>query len=383
MRIGIDCRTILNPKAGNRAGIAHYTYYLVKALLAYDKLDEFVLLLDHSAREIVKEFLEPNSTVLFFSFSQYRKYLPFVYSHLFSALNVRKQKLDVFHSPANVVPLGYRGPFTVTVHDLAIYRHPDLFPSKQGFSVKYLVPKTVDRADRIIAVSESTKKDVQEFFEVPEDKISVVYEGVLSERYETRSKAEISSLRSRFGISGDYLLFVGTLEPRKNLIRLLEAFYLFLERRPDLKDTIQLVITGGKGWLYDSIFEEVESRKLGNRVIFTGYLATEELTSLYTNALASIYPSLYEGFGLPVLEAMSAGLPVITSNTSSMPEVAGSAALLVDPLDTEGLSRSLEKVIDDKDLRSELSRKGRRQAKLFSWQRAAEETLKVYKSIKK
>jgi len=381
MRIGIDCRTILNPKAGNRAGIAHYTYYLVKSLLALNKLDEFVLFFDHSARDIVKEFLEPNSTIRFFSFSQYRRYLPFVYSHLFSAINVRREKLDVFHSPANVVPLGYRGPFTVTIHDLAIYRHPELFPSKQGFSVKYLVPKTVQRADRIIAVSESTKRDVQEFFEIPEEKISVVYEGVLYERFNTTNKEEIEKLRAQFGITGNFLLFVGTLEPRKNLIRLLEAFYLLLERSSGFKDSVQLVVTGAKGWLYDSIFEEVESRKFGQRVIFTGYLNAAEIAALYVNAYAFVYPSLYEGFGLPVLEAMAAGTPVITSNVSSMPEIAGSAALLLDPIDIEGLSSAIERVLGDPELRSELSRKGRMQAKRFSWKRCAEETLAVYRSV--
>lgn len=382
MKIGIDCRTILNPQAGERAGIAHYTYHLVKSLLALDKIDEFVLFFDHRARNIVKEFLEPNTSIRFFTFSRYKKYLPFVYSHILSASTVAAQNLHVYHSPANVSPAGYSRPFVVTIHDLAIYRDPSLFPSRQGFSIKYLVPRSLSRAQHIIAISESTKKDVQEFFSVKPEKISTIYLGVEHERFASADSSSIERVRASCGIKRDYLLFVGTLEPRKNLIRLLEAFYTLLSRRPELIDRYQLVLAGSPGWLYEEIFEEVKSRGLESSVVFPGYVPASDVPALYAGASLFVYPSLYEGFGLPVLEAMAAGVPVISSSVSSLPEITGDAAVLVDPLDVEGLAMALERLIASPALREEYGRRGQERAAYFSWRRCAERTLEVYRSIR-
>ncbi|MBI4053891.1 MAG: glycosyltransferase family 4 protein [Candidatus Doudnabacteria bacterium] len=383
MRIGIDCRTILNPDAGEKAGVAHYTYHLVKTLLAQDKLDEFVLFFDHRARDIFRNFLEPNTIIRFFSYSKYKKYLPFVYSHILSASTLDAEKLQVYHSPANVVPLRYRGKYIVTVHDLAIYREPRVFPARQGFSIKYLVPKSVQRADRVIAVSNSTKKDIQEFFGVPEQKISVIYEGVDHARFS--APHDISKVREHlkntYQITKDYILFVGTLEPRKNLIRLLEGFYQLVSRQPQIKKRYQLVLAGAKGWLYDEIFEEAKNRNLQDMVIFPGYLPIHDLPKLYQGATFFVYPSLYEGFGLPVLEAMAAGTPVITSNNSSLVELAGGACELVDPYDTEGMSRALQRLVEDVDYRRKLSKRGKARAREFSWEKCAQETLAVYRGV--
>ncbi|PIR97672.1 MAG: glycosyltransferase family 1 protein [Candidatus Doudnabacteria bacterium CG10_big_fil_rev_8_21_14_0_10_41_10] len=385
MRIGIDCRTILNPEAGNRAGVAQYTYQLVKTLLKIDKLDEFVLFFDHRARGVVKEFLEPNTKIRFFTFSEYKKYLPFFYSHVLTASNIGHEKLDVYHSPANIIPFRYNGKFCVTVHDLAIYRRPDLFPSGQGFSVKYLVPRSINNAAKIIAVSESTKKDVEIFFKVDPKKIKVIYEGVDHDRFVPGDKTEKlpEDLKRKYKISQQYILFVGTLEPRKNLIRLLEAYYQLTQKSLEFKDHYQLVLVGSKGWLYDEIFEEVENRNLQNNVVFPGYLVASDLPKLYAHATAFVYPSLYEGFGLPVLEAMASGTPVITSSVSSMPEIAKDAGLLVDPLDVEGLANAMEKIITDKSLQAELSEKGKKRSEKFSWEKCARETLEIYREVGK
>jgi len=383
MRIGIDCRTILNPQAGEKTGIAHYTYYLVKSLLKLNRLDEFVLFFDHRAKNIVKEFLEPNTTIRFFTYSEYKKYLPFFYSHILTASNIDREKLDVYHSPANIVPLRYSGKFCVTIHDLAIYQRPDLFPSRQGFSIKYIVPRSIKSAQKIIAVSESTKNDVEKYFNIAPEKIKVIHEGVDYVKFnpDIASAETLSGVRQKYGIDRDYVLFVGTLEPRKNLIRLLEAYYKLLGNRPEYNKKYQLVLAGGKGWLYDEIFEEVENRGLKNSVVFTDYLPAEDLPALYSNAKVFIYPSIYEGFGLPVLEAMSCGVPVITSNVSSMPEIAGNAAVLVDPLDIDGIASSLEKLLDNEEMRKEYGLAGRRRAENFSWEKCAQETMKLYKEI--
>lgn len=383
MRIGIDCRTILNPKAGNLAGIAHYTYYLVKNLLKADKLNEYVLFFDHRAKDIIHEFLEPNTSIRFFKYSQYKRFLPFIYSHMLTASTLDQEKLHVYHSPANIVPVRYKGKFCVTVHDLAIYRRPDLFPSRQGFSVKYIVPQSIDGASRIIAVSNSTKNDIVQFFEVDEAKVQVIYEGVEAQRFQLDSSHPdmLAQVMAKYDISRDYLLFVGTLEPRKNLIRLLEAFYELLKRRPEIAKRYQLVLAGGKGWLYEEIFEEVTNRGLDEHVVFTGYLPAEDIPRIFAAATGFVYPSMYEGFGLPVLEAMAAGVPVITSNVSAMPEVAGEATLLVDPLDIEGISRAMERLLSDDELRRSLSEKGRARAQGFTWEKCAKETMEVYKVV--
>ncbi|OGE81748.1 MAG: hypothetical protein A2826_02985 [Candidatus Doudnabacteria bacterium RIFCSPHIGHO2_01_FULL_43_23] len=383
MRIGIDCRTILNPSAGEKAGIAHYTYHLVKSLLDLDKTDDFVLFFDIRARDVAKEFIRANVKIVFFTFSEYKKYLPFFYSHVLVASNIISEKLDVYHSPANIIPLRYSGKFCITTHDLAIYRRPDLFPKSQGFSLKYIVPRSIHQAKKIIAVSESTKRDIQEFFSVDQKKVKVIHEGVDHQRFSQSSTIENSKeyLGEKYNIRNEYLLFVGTLEPRKNLIRLLEAFYRLLAGNPNYKSKYQLLLAGSLGWLYDTIFDEVKNRGLGENVLLPGYVDAEDLPTLYRNATIFIYPSLYEGFGLPVLEALTSGTPVITSDSSSMPEIAGDAALFVDPVDVEGMVSAMRRFLEDEKLRSNYSERALLQAKKFSWEKCARETLDVYREV--
>ncbi|MCL5436115.1 MAG: glycosyltransferase family 4 protein [Patescibacteria group bacterium] len=383
MRIGIDCRTILNPSAGEKAGIAHYTYHLVKALLRLNRADEFMLFFDHRAKNIYRDFLEPNTVIRFFTYSEYKKYLPYLYSHILAASNLTAEKLDIYHSPANVVPLGYKGKYVVTIHDLAIYRDPGIFPSRQGFSIKYLVPKSLNRARKVIAVSESTKKDVLDFFKIPDERVQVIYEGVDHQRFnqETDPDATREYLRQKYRIKKSFLLFVGTLEPRKNLIRLLEAVYLLSKQDPQFLKQYQLVLAGSPGWLYKEIYEEVKSRHLESCVVFTGYLPAEDVPKFYATAESFVYPSLYEGFGLPILEAFSAGVPVVTSNTSALAEVSGGAAILVDPLDIDGLARAVHKTLRDLKLREDLKARGRKRASEFSWEKCAQETMELYRQV--
>jgi glycosyltransferase involved in cell wall biosynthesis len=371
----------LNPSAGERAGISHYTYHLVKSLLALDRTDDFVLFFDARAQGVAREFLKPNTKIVFFTFSQYKKYLPFVYSHVLAASKIASQNLDIYHSPANVIPLRYAGKFCITTHDLAIYRRPDLFPKNQGFALKYIVPRTIHRAKKIIAVSEFTKREIQEFFPVDEKKIRVIYEGADHQRFFKALPDENSReyLKTKYKIRNEYLLFVGTLEPRKNLIRLLEAFYKMLSNNSGYKSKYQLLLAGTKGWLYDSIFDEVKNRGLEHNVLFPGYIDAKDLPLLYKNAKFFVYPSLYEGFGLPVLEAMACGVPVITSNASSLPEIVGDAALLVDQLDVDGLTGAMQRFLEDEKFRTGYSEKALLQAKKFSWEKCAKETLEVYK----
>ncbi|MFH1171420.1 MAG: glycosyltransferase family 1 protein [bacterium] len=374
MRIGIDCRTILNPGLGEYAGVGHYTYLLVKHLLEIDKENEYVLFFDYRMSD-VGEFEQANVKVWRFPFSQYQKFLPFSYSHMLITAMILKTRLDVFHSPANVLPLSYPGRSVITIHDLAIYRNPEWFPG-QLFSTRLLVPQSVRKARHIIAVSESTKRDLKDIFHVPSSKISVVYEAPFVVPINVKDR-NVNTVK-KFKIQCPYFLFLGTIDPRKN-IRMLVAAFLKLRANP-LFANHQLVIAGGKGYKADDILESVEQHR-AEGVHYVGYLTHNEKLDLVRRSLCFVFPSLYEGFGLPVLEAMRMGVPVITSNTSSLPEVAGNAAVLVDPTSMQALRSAMARIATNGVLRTNLVRRGYEQAKKFQWEDVARKTLAIYQNV--
>jgi glycosyltransferase involved in cell wall biosynthesis len=377
MKIGIDCRTILNPKGGEGAGVGHYTYYLVRSLLEHDRKNSYVLFFDRRLPDI-SLFSRPNAEVKYFPFSQYNRFLPFAYSHMLISAYLMKEGLDVFHSPITSVPLTYPKKTVVTVHDLAIYKNPAWFPS-QIFSTKLLVPRSLKTADRVIAVSESTKHDLQEIFNVPSRKIKVIYEGVDVKKIPLKSK-KLDSIDS-FKIARKFIFFVGTLEPRKNLVVLLRAYKKLLQSGGELAG-YQLVIAGAEGYKSEDVFTEIKTLGLGKQVRYVGYVTKNQKIELLKRAACFVFPSSYEGFGLPILEAMALGTPVATSNISSLPEVAGRAAILFDPEKEQTIVNALRKVLGDKQLHDKLSQAGVKQAGNFSWERCARETVKVYESLK-
>ncbi len=389
MRLGIDCRKILNPESGEQAGIAHYTYFLVKHLLACDKKNHYTLFFDKRVAS-VKEFEGSNVKAHIVPFSQYKKYLPFAYSHLLFSGELEEARLDLFHSPFPIIPLRYKGASVITVHDMAIYHHPEWFPgaAKQILSTKVLVPRAIKQAKRIISVSEFTKRDVMDLFKVSEEKITVIPEGVAQEDL----RFKISDLRfsahggSAFGgkIQKPYILFLGTIEPRKNIKTIIDAFVdLQKSKIINLKSkiNIELLIAGGKGWNNEEIFKAIKAA--GPSVRHLGAVSHEEKLALMSHAAVFVWPSLWEGFGLPVLEAMSLGVPVITSNTTSLPEVVGEAALTIDPENKDELGNALRSVLRDENLRQELSRKGKERARQFTWDKTAQKTLEVYEQCVK
>ena len=378
MKIGIDCRTILNPKLGERAGVGHYTHYLVKNIIKCDTQNEYVLFFDWRFRDM-KEFERKNVTVKNFPFSQYNKYLPFAYSHMLISAYLVKEGLDLFHSPISSLPLTYPKKSIITVHDLAIYKNPAWFPS-QIFSTKLLVPQSLRKADKIIAVSESTKKDLKQIFNIPSKKIKVIYEGATIEKISVKNK-RIDNLK-RFKLWPKFILFVGTLTPRKNIVNLIRAYKQLLKMEPGFAE-YQLVLAGGKGYQNDKVFNEIKEQKLKKQVRYLGYVTHNQKMELMKKATCFVFPSSYEGFGLPVAEAMALGTPVITSKVSSLPEVAGKAALLVDPEHDHEIAKALKKVLSDKKLQARMIEKGKKQVKLFSWEQSAQETIQVYNSLKK
>jgi len=397
MRIGIDCRTMLNWKrAGEAAGVGHYTYYLVKYLLQEDQVNDYILFLDkHASKRIRKDIVgsNPRVSVRNFPFQALHRCLPFIYSHMVISAMFERARLDLLHAPANALPLFFRKPAVITVHDLAIYDHPEWFPAKYpgapAFSERVIVPYSVKKAKRVIAVSEQTKQDLMRIFKLPEAKIDVVYEGAEPPpAARAADKGVLEKLRLQ---PGKYCLYLGTIEPRKNIDAAVRAFVRLLKSDYRRYCGLDLVIAGRKGWKYEPVFEAVTkgnsdlaaaavAAKMDPReqIRYIGYLSHEDKAPVIGQAAAFVFPSFYEGFGLPVIEAMSLGAPVIAADRASLPEICGDAALLVDPDDDKAIAKALGRILDEPEFAAGLREKGRARAAEFNWRRTAQETIKVY-----
>jgi glycosyltransferase involved in cell wall biosynthesis len=286
------------------------------------------------------------------------------------------RNFDLFFSPVHYVPRFISIPTVVGIMDLSFYEYPELFKQADLYKLKHWTGHAVRHASHVIAISESTKNDILSIYKCRPEKVSVVYPGASHMQSAKTNTTSFEELKNKFGINGTYILYVGTIQPRKNIERLIDAYLKVSDKE------LQLVIVGKKGWLYDSIFEKVKELKLKDRIIFTDYINSAELELLYKNAECFVLVSLYEGFGFPVLEAMQAGVPVVTSNVSSLPEVAGDAAELVDPTNTDEITRAIEKVLNlDKEERILRIEKGKAQAEKFTWEKTARETLKVFEKV--
>jgi glycosyltransferase involved in cell wall biosynthesis len=285
---------------------------------------------------------------------------------------LRRIEADLVHGPVFVGPLFAPCPMVVTIHDLSFLRFPALFRPFNRLYLTTLTRLSARRARRLIAVSAHAAAEAAQLLAVPSERIDVVYHGV-DPVFRPLPAGEIAAFRKLNQVPEQFVLFVGTLEPRKNLVRLVEAF-----ARVDDGKT-KLVLAGGKGWLYDTLFAQVERLGLEKAVIFPGYVTSDDLPFWYNAATILAYPSIYEGFGLPVLEAQACGTPVLTSNVSSLPEAAGDAALMVDPYDVDALVGGLNRILTDESLRFELREQGLVHARRFSWPRTAYETASVYR----
>ncbi|MBN1658240.1 MAG: glycosyltransferase family 4 protein [Anaerolineae bacterium] len=279
----------------------------------------------------------------------------------------RRIGIDLIHAPAFVGPLASSLPFVVTIHDLSFVNYPQNFRGGNRAYLRLFTRLSVHTARRVVAVSKSTRADLAHFYGVSPRKVDVVYHGV-DPAFRPLPADEVEAFRVRRGLPDQFILFVGTLEPRKNIAGLISAYAQMPASRPPL------LLVGGKGWLYDDVYRRVEELNLADKVHFIGYVDAAELPAWYNAALLFVYPSLYEGFGLPALEAMACGLPVISSTASSLPEVVGEAGILVDPHDTDALAEALQRVAGNASLRDELTAAGMRQASRFSWTETARST---------
>jgi glycosyltransferase involved in cell wall biosynthesis len=371
MRICLD----LSPAVHQHAGLGRYAQELLLALAVTDGQNEYVVFYNNPAAARVDPTLErfPKITTPL-------SYKPWRLSAMLAHFTRIPQDplfpgVDLFHATDHLLPYFRRIKSVFTLHDLIFLFHPETHKPLNRWFLTLMMPRFLRAADAVIAVSECTKRDAIRFYRIPEEKISVIYEGV-NPRFRPADPETIAAVRARYNLPEHFILYVGTIEPRKNLTALLEAFHHLLATHD-----LRLVIVGKKGWLYEGFFRRLRELGLGDRVIFTGYVPDEDLPAIYSAADLFVFPSLYEGFGLPVLEAMACGTPVICSNTSSLPEVAGDAAFLVDPTDVCSLAGAMEQALTDEHLRSELMAKGLERARWFTWEKAAAKTLEVYRGV--
>ena len=376
MRIGIDCRRILDPKHNESAGVGYYTYYLIKNLLELDKINQYFLFL-YDTRIKLPELEQDNVKIVYFPGLENIGKIPFFYRHLLVPHILSLYRLNVYHNPAYIIPFFYFGKSVITVHDLAYYKNPAWFPDHQYFNTRILTPLSIFKARKIIAVSESTKKDLIKYFHVKPEKIEVILEGV--DDYCNLSVDE-SKIEAKFKISDQYFLALGTLEPRKNLVRLIGAFSEFLKENPE--SNIKLILAGKKGWKYEPIFEIIKNLELEDKVIWVGYVHIPEKIYLLKHSFALVFPSLYEGFGLPILEAMNMGVSVVTSNVASIPEIVIDNAVLIEPEDIDSIKEGLNKIYRNSELRQKLIERGKGIARHFTWAKSAQKTLQLFESLK-
>jgi len=390
MRIGIDARQILNPEKNPAIGVGHYTYQLIRNLLQIDAENQYTLFFDYRVREKdIKKFSKPNVKIKYFPWSDYKKYLPGAYSEILGLATLSRNNLDILHvtSPDSRVPLGYRGKVVCTFQDLAVYKYPKLFPKPKRIKARYNRRAMAKRADKIIAVSENTKKDLLKNFDIQEEKIEVIYNGVDKRFFASSEEGQkiFNNLKDKHKFKENFILFVGTLEPIKNITRLLEAYRILKdsieEDESSNNDVPQLLVVGKRGWLASEYLQIVKDLNIEKDVKFLGYVEGEELKELLRKANIFVMPSLYEGFGMSVLEAMAVGTPCLVSKIETLEEIADQAVEFIDPFDIEGMASKMKNLLLDQFRRKELSQKGKVRAKQFSWKECARKTLKVYQKL--
>lgn len=366
MKIGIISDAI-NDK--NVTGIGTYTYNLLKILQVKSKHNRYF-----SINHLNVKMFDIDNLIIE---NPFKRILQTYMWYPYLIIRLRKNDLDLIHNPSQIPTFfDTKQIYIITVHDLTPIIFPKEHKSGKSLIYKLLFPRTLKTADKIIAVSYSTKQDLLKYFKLPDKQIKVIHEAA-DEKFQPLDKETIQKFKTKYNLNSPFILYVGTLEPRKNIPTLIKAFYNL--RKYNLPH--KLVITGKKGWKYNSIFETIEKLGIQDDVIFTGYVPNEDLPALYNAADLFVYPSLYEGFGLPPLEAMSSGCPVITSNTSSLPEVVGDAGIMIDPYDVDTLANSIYKVLTNDGLKADMVEKGLERAKMFSWEKTVKETLKIYREI--
>jgi glycosyltransferase involved in cell wall biosynthesis len=373
MHIAINAHLLAHTRSFRRAGVSNYVEELLRALGAIDRENCYTVFTTRGLHAGALG-LPPNFRVRPSALPTINPRVRIPWEQFIAPWQLALGGADVYHGVLNVMPLACPVPGVVTIHDLSAFLFPQTFRRVNRAYTQWAIKVACRRAARLLAVSEFTKQEIVRWLGVPPERIVVTYDAA-DARFRPPDPAVLEAFRRRRGLPERFILFVSTLEPRKNVPRLLEA-YALIARDTDAP----LIIGGGKGWLYDEIFARAEQLQLGDRVRFAGFLEAEELPLWYAAATVFTLPSLYEGFGMPLLEAMACGTPVVGSTSSSLPEVVGDAGLLVPPTDTEALAMALLRLLRDGALRAELRERGLRQARRFSWAETAARTLAAYRA---
>ncbi|MCM8764016.1 MAG: glycosyltransferase family 4 protein [Candidatus Omnitrophica bacterium] len=366
--IGIDAHAIGLQQGGNE----RYAEGLLKGLSEINTHDfKFTVFLNEKAQ--VPDFLNNNPTF------EFRKVSAVPVKRFIFDLprNIKKYRIDLIHMQYHV-PFRIDIPSVITLHDVSYLAHPEFFPIFERLKMKLMMPYSIKKAKKIITVSEFSKKEISKLYKYAPGKIYTIYNGI-SDYFKPATTTEIQQTLEKYQIRNPYILTVSNLQPRKNLKGLIESFSNIL--RKDRKFPCCLVIVGKKLWLYDDIFAGIRNSEFKEKIFITGYLNDTEIISLYSGAEMFVYVSFYEGFGFPPIEAMACGCPVITSNTSSLPEITGDACIHVNPENSEEIASAIVQLYQNKSLKENLIGKGFMQAKKFSWSKCAKKTIDIYKEV--
>jgi len=362
----------------HKFGVGVYALNLVKKIHEQDKENNYFVVVQNDETSF-DGLISPKFHIIKVNSRIFRYFIPRVFlEQIFLPLLSCKHNINIFHSLHYSFPLFLSSKRIVTIHDMTFYKFPEshIFIKRYYFRLFLFMSSWL--ADGIIAVSKSTLSDYLNKFKWCKKKTYVIYHGNEHMLNQTLNDEQISSVKNKYNIRKDYILFIGTIEPRKNVKNIILAFNKILKEGYDY----QLVIVGKRGWHFQEVFDLVKSLPLKDKVVFTGFADDYEKKGLMSKAKVFVYPSIYEGFGIPVLESLTCGIPTVTSNVSSLPEVAGDAALLIDPLNTDELFIAIKKLLTNEAIYKQLKNKATIQAEKFSWEKSAQETIAVYNSLK-
>jgi glycosyltransferase involved in cell wall biosynthesis len=367
VRIAIDARKLRD------YGVGTYVRNLLRHLGRLDHTTEYVILCRQADCGMVKD-LGPNFRAVP---ERARPYS--LREQLTVPLDLRREEIDLFHAPHYVLPPLTPCKSVVTIHDCIHLRFPQYLPNHFAYAyARTSMWFATHRSNRVLTVSEASKRDILRYFKVPDAKIDVIYNAIDERFGQAAHEEEIARVRERYQLDGPFVLYAGNIKPHKNLERLIEAFHLI--RRGPLEH-VKLLIIGDEISKYATLRRAVHQHKLHKHVRFFGFVPDETLAALYRLARVFVFPSLYEGFGLPPLEAMASGTPVVTSNVSSLPEVVGDAALLIDPYEPESIADAMRRVLTDERLREDLRARGLARAREFSWERSVRRVREIYEEV--
>ncbi len=374
MIIGIDGN---EANVERKVGISEYAYQLLYYFSQFHKEGlDFRIYLKNSPR---KELPKGNIHWTYTTFGPRPLWTQIALPmHLYA----ERYKPSVFFSPSHYAPRFSPVPTVISIMDLSYLYFPEMFKKSDLYQLKSWTAYSVKKASKILTISNSSKNDIIKEYSLPENKVAVTYPGVKPALNLHVQIYGMNELKKKYGISGIYILFVGTIQPRKNIAKLIEAFAKLVQYTKQ-QNSLQLVVIGKKGWLYDEIYKAPAEYKVEEKVKFLDFVPDEDLVAFYKNAVCYVLPSLYEGFGLPVLEAMKYDCPVITSNVSSLPEAGGDAALYVNPQDAGDIAEKIKMLLTNESLRKELIQKGKKQIEKFSWENTATETLEILEQVAK